>query len=140
MALETIIILLCLLGALDSLYTAFQQRFSSLFAYCFTNHFKRVGCDEILHSKYARLFIIPNSWLGIVSYTVLAIVYYYASMFSVVGADRLYYVGIIIATIGLLVSYYLLHIQANVLKKFCIFCLISTTLMTIITILGWTLI
>ncbi|MBI3033050.1 vitamin K epoxide reductase family protein [Candidatus Woesearchaeota archaeon] len=131
MALEIIIITLCIIGIVDSLYTAFQQQFSQLFAYCFTKTFKRVGCNEILHSKYARLFIVPNSWLGIITYVLLTIIY---------AKTNYFLLGALIATISLIVSYYLLYIQEFILKKFCIFCLISTTIMTIITILGWMLI
>lgn len=131
MALESIIITFAIIGALDSLYTALQQEFQQLFEYCFTKAFKRIGCNEILHSKHAKLFIIPNSWLGIISYSLLAIIY---------AKTNYFFLGALIASISLIISYYLLHVQANILKKFCIFCLISTTIMTIITILGWMLI
>lgn len=133
-----VIILLSILGALDSLYTALQQKFPQLWEFCFNWNAKRVSCKEILHSKYARIFkIAPNSWLGIVTYLLLSLVYYLADFYTVIGATRLFYVGASIATLGLIVSYYLLYVQAFILKKFCIFCLASTTIMTVITVLAW---
>lgn len=140
MSLEYWIVGLALLGAADSLYTALQQRFPRLFEFCFTPGGKRVSCKEILHSKYARIFFLPNSWLGAVAYLLLAYVYYLAAELSVVGVDRIYITGAIIATLALVISYYLLYVQARILRKYCIFCLLSTTIITIITVLAWVLV
>lgn len=121
------IVWLSLLGALDSLYTALQQRFPRLWEFCFTST-QRVSCTEILHSRYARIFWIPNSWLGIASYLALAGIYAYTDA---------QLIGTAIASAGFVFSYYLLYVQAFVLRKYCIFCLTSTTLITIITVLAW---
>jgi len=137
MELVWLLILLSAFGAADSFYTALQQKFSSLPEFCFSKKLKRVSCYEILHSKYARIFLVPNSWLGIFSYILLALIFYYASVFSVVGAERLFLVGALISSAGLVFSYYLLHIQHNVLEKYCIFCLTSTFLITLITLFSW---
>lgn len=123
------IVILAILGALDSMYTALQQQFPKLFEFCFTKDFKRVGCYEVLHSKYASIFYVPNSWLGIVSYTAIAIIY--SSFPEYIG------IGKAIISLGLVFGWYLIYVQAFVLKKFCIFCLTSTTLLTIITILAY---
>lgn len=130
MAITSWIIGLALLGAIDSLYTALQQRFDRLFEFCFRRG-ERVDCKEILHSRYASLFVIPNSWLGIISYVFLAGLYSFT---------QYYLLGALVATAGLMMSYYLLYVQAFVLRKYCIFCLASTTLMTIITVLAWILV
>lgn len=132
---ESVLLWLAVAGFADSLYTALQQRFG-LFQFCFSAK-GRVDCTEILHGTYARLFMVPNSWLGMKAYALLAWIYYAAPVYTAFGGVRLYHVGTFIASVGLIVSYYLIYVQAFKLKKWCIFCLASTTILTVITGLAW---
>ncbi len=119
---------LSLAGASDSLYTALQQRFPGLFEFCFDKRFKRAGCEEVLHSRYAKLFVIPNSWLGVIGYSALAFIY---------GFTNAYLLGFLLSLAAAGMSYYLLYVQWFKLEKFCIFCLTSTALITVITLAAY---
>jgi len=119
--------LLAALGFLDSIYTALQQKYPNLFEFCFSRNLrKRVGCYEILHSSYASVFFgIPNSWLGVAAYALLTILF----------LNNLLFLALLVTSTGFLFSIYLLSVQAHILKKFCIFCLFSTALITLLMIL-----
>lgn len=132
MPIQTGIAIFALVGMVDAFYTALQQRYPSLFQFCFSSSFKRVSCRKILHGPYARLFTIPNAWIGVGVYLFLAIIYGF-------GANNyLSLLGAVISALALIVSLYLLYVQARILKAYCIFCLISTLILITITFLALT--
>ncbi len=129
---------LALLGFIDSLYTAIQQ-IHNVFEFCFTKDFVRVGCYDILHSEWASIFWVPNSWLGTAAYALLSFMYWKPEWIPL-SLDLVHWIGAGIATLGLAMSYYLVYVQHEKLEKYCIFCLTSTLLMTIIFVLSWSLV
>ena len=84
----------------------------------------KLNCKKVMDSPTSRLFGFPNSYLGLIFYSIL--LSYGLFGFFVKQRNFLLDTGYsIIAGIGFLFSYWLLYISTFVIESFCIYCLIS---------------
>src|SRR5215472_3232217 len=87
------------------------------------------GCDIVLTSKWARIFGLPTSFWGLLTYLGLAL-----STFMPRVNDR-WRLEWIVAMFGVMYSVYLTTVSLTVLRATCPYCLTSLTLMTAILML-----
>jgi vitamin-K-epoxide reductase (warfarin-sensitive) len=83
----------------------------------------RWDCGTVNHSPYAVLGKVPVAIIGIGGYIIL----------GVLAAARARKVLVIAAVIGLAFSLYLTRIEAYVLEVWCIYCVASLAVITLIT-------
>jgi uncharacterized membrane protein len=87
---------------------------------------ERWDCGIVNHSPYATLAGIPVAALGIAGYLLMAAL-----------AWRRLYRGVLAAALaGLSYSLYLAHIEAHVLGVWCVYCVISLGIISLITLLA----
>jgi vitamin-K-epoxide reductase (warfarin-sensitive) len=82
-------------------------------------------CGEVNHSRYAMLLGIPVAVIGIAGYVGLGILAF----------KRAYRVMLAAAVIGLGFSLYLAHIEKDVLRAWCIYCVGSLGVISLMTLL-----
>jgi vitamin-K-epoxide reductase (warfarin-sensitive) len=87
---------------------------------------ERWDCGIVNHSPYATLFGIPVALLGIAAYLLMGALALYRSYRLVLAT----------ALAGLAFSLYLAHIEAHVLGVWCIYCVISLGVISLITLLA----
>jgi uncharacterized membrane protein len=87
---------------------------------------ERWDCGIVNHSPYATLFGIPVALLGIAAYLLM----------GVLALCRSYRLVLATALAGLAFSLYLAHIEAHVLGVWCIYCVISLGVISLITLLA----
>ncbi len=97
---------LATLGCIDSLYLLLTK-------------YQCTTCKSIHNSIWGRPFGIPIALFGLITYLFLLII-------ICSGKKQVAY---ILATAGLLISLFLVYVQFNILKSFCIFCIISAILL-----------
>ena len=85
-------------------------------------------CGEVNHSPYAALFGIPVAVIGIAGYLGLGIL----------ALARAYRVLLAAAVVGLAFSLYLTHIEKDVIRAWCIYCVGSLGVITLMTLLAIT--
>jgi uncharacterized membrane protein len=125
------IALLAFTGMVDALYLSFKRNAGPI--PCHITH----GCTDVLTSKYSAIAGIPLSWFGLAFYIV---------MFSMVivrlfedpehPLERLSSVIFYLAGTALIISAFLVGIQAFILKAFCEYCLLSAGLALTIFLLA----
>lgn len=91
------------------------------------------GCSEVLSSSYAVVFGVPLAAVGAAAYF---------SVFSLATLAAFGYRGAgllltLLVTTMLLVSLWLIYLQAFVIKAFCQFCLFSAGITILLTVLVW---
>ena len=122
------IIILALLGFTDASFL-FAKRLSGTPIPCFITH----GCDEVSKSPYSVLFGVPLSLLGVIFYLgtgFLAILY---------ADTKNLLVGKLIpiaTTLGFISSCYFIYIQKFKIGAFCIYCIMSAIISTLLFVLG----
>lgn len=85
-------------------------------------------CNAVVNSKYAKFFGIPLEYLGMAYYT-LVFLSYTGFLLLPSLKESLLFPFVLLLTFGaFLFSLYLITIQAFVLKKWCIWCLLSAAL------------
>lgn len=94
------------------------------------------NCDTVIHSDYSKIAGIPVELLGMIYYAFIG------SIYSFVFILRLWSIplGIIILGISgcaVVFSLYLVSIQAFVLKHWCLWCLFSACISTIIFVISY---
>ena len=80
------------------------------------------GCETVQTSRYATIFGVPVSVLGLIAYAGLLVS---ASLRDEVGV----YVGLLIALVGTLFSAYLTYLEVFVIHAICQWCLASAAVM-----------
>jgi vitamin-K-epoxide reductase (warfarin-sensitive) len=83
-------------------------------------------CGIVNHSRYAEIGHIPVAAIGIAGYAVLALL----------AMRRRNQLLAILSLLGLAFSLYLTHIEAKVLQIWCLYCVISQTLVAAIALLS----
>jgi vitamin-K-epoxide reductase (warfarin-sensitive) len=85
----------------------------------------RWDCGIVNHSPFAVILGVPVADIGIVGYSLLGVL-----------AIRRVYRLMLVASLGALgFSLYLAHIEANILGVWCIYCVISLTVISVMTLL-----
>ena len=87
---------------------------------------ERWDCGIVNHSPYAMLAGIPVAVLGIAGYLIM----------GALAWRRAYRLVLAVAVVGLAFSLYLAHIEASVLGVWCIYCVISLGVISLITLLS----
>lgn len=91
------------------------------------------GCGTVDKSSYSAFLGIPLALYGTIFYLLIGfLAVFYLDMKKVI-ALRMFTV---LALLGFLSSVYFVYLQAFVIKAFCIFCLFSAAVSTILFILG----
>jgi vitamin-K-epoxide reductase (warfarin-sensitive) len=83
-------------------------------------------CGEVNHSPYALLLGIPVAVIGIAGYVGLGIL----------ALKRAYRIVLGASVIGLAFSLYLAHIEKDVIRAWCIYCVGSLGVITLMTLLA----
>ena len=123
----TILIILSAIGFAVSFYIFYSKKYDKPL-YCFS----KAECDSVVRSKYGKTFGVENTIPGM-SYYAMIFAYGILLNRNVFIAKPVYYfiVGISIASV--LFSLYLAYVQKFILKKWCMYCLISTAASIIIS-------
>ena len=123
------IIALALLGFADSAFLL-AKRLSGGPIPCVLGF---TGCDEVSKSPYSLLFGIPLSALGMIFYLGVGLLgVLYLDMRKRIIAD-LMALGTVI---GFLLSVYFIYVQKFLIKAFCVYCIASAIIATILCCLG----
>jgi len=127
------LIILSIIGFAVSFYIYYTKA-NNKQMYCIIGE----DCDAVVKSKYGKTFGIENTIPGM-AYFILILIYGIgiAVNGNLFKGNLIYYL-IVSASIGsVLFSIYLAGVQAFVLKKWCIYCIVSSTasLLILLTIL-----
>lgn len=87
---------------------------------------ERWDCGIVNHSPYAMLAGIPVASIGMFGYLLMALL----------AARRAYAVVFAMALVGLGFSLYLAHVERDILGVWCVYCVISLGLISLITVLS----
>jgi vitamin-K-epoxide reductase (warfarin-sensitive) len=87
---------------------------------------ERWDCGIVNHSPYAMLAGVPVAALGMFGYFLM----------TALAWRRAYRVGLAVALVGLGFSLYLAHIEKDILGVWCIYCVISLGIISLITLLA----
>ena len=116
-----VLILLAVVGiAASSL--ALREHYRTDTSPCSIN--ERWDCGIVNHSPYAMLYGVPVAVIGIVGYLLLAILAF----------KRAYRLMLIAAAAGLGFALYLAHIESAVLGVWCIYCVISLGVISLMSL------
>jgi vitamin-K-epoxide reductase (warfarin-sensitive) len=116
---------LILLAALGMVVSALREHYRTEGdSPCSIN--ERWDCGIVNHSPYATLAGIPVAVLGIVGYLLM----------GTLAWRRAYRLVLAVAVAGLAFSLYLAHIEASILGVWCIYCVISLGIISLITLLS----
>lgn len=117
-----VLIVLAVLGiAASSL--AWREHYRTDASPCSIN--ERWDCGIVNHSPYAVLYGVPVAVIGIVGYLLL----------GVLAFKKAYRVMLVAALGGLGFSLHLAHIESTVLGVWCIYCVISLGVISLISLL-----
>ncbi|MFA6352814.1 MAG: vitamin K epoxide reductase family protein [Candidatus Paceibacterota bacterium] len=111
------LLLLSLIGFVDSLFIHVKSVENYPIS-CFVIE----GCDLVLYSSYATLFGVHLPWFGMAFYFLLFLI---TALY--LGRSKKYLINllIILVSVGVLFSLYLIYLQAFVINNFCSYCLLS---------------
>ena len=117
-----ILVVLCVVGiAASSL--ALREHYREGTSPCSIN--ERWDCGIVNHSPYAVLLGVPVALIGIVGYLLL----------GALAFKRAYRLMLLAALPGLAFSLYLAHIEKDLLGVWCIYCVISLGVISLLTLL-----
>jgi vitamin-K-epoxide reductase (warfarin-sensitive) len=85
---------------------------------------ERWDCGIVNHSPYAMLAGVPVAVIGILGYFLMA----------VLAARRAHAVVLAMAVVGLGFSLYLAHVEKDILGVWCIYCVISLGIISLMTL------
>jgi len=125
------IALLAFTGMVDAFYLSIKRNSGPI--PCHITH----GCTDVLTSKYSEIGPIPLSWFGLAFYfTIFSIVI--IQLFEDPDNPVKQLSGLIfyLAGAALIISAFLVGIQAFILKAFCEYCLLSAALVLTIFLLA----
>ena len=123
---EIALMALAFIGFSVSFYIFYSKKYGKPL-YCFS----KAECDAVVRSKYGKTFGFENTIPGMVYYIAI---FAYGILLNrnVFIAMPVYYVIVGISIASVLFSLYLVYVQKFILKKWCVYCLISTVASIII--------
>jgi vitamin-K-epoxide reductase (warfarin-sensitive) len=83
-------------------------------------------CGIVNHSRYSAIHGVPVAAIGIAGYAVIAIL----------ALARRYRLLLVASLAGLAFALYLTSIEARILEIWCLYCVISQTIIALITLLS----
>ena len=127
--LNRIMIFLAIVGVLLSLYLTWLHFNPSEGSFCNIND--KFDCNAVNQSSYS-VFILPVAFIGVLGY--LALIFVGIALMKRIRLTQkhLHWIGIGLAGIGFLFSIYLSYAQAYLIGKWCIMCITSFILITLI--------
>lgn len=117
-----LLVFLCLLGVIVA-SLALHEHYRTDTSPCSIND--RWDCGIVNHSPYAKLGGIPVAAIGIAGYLFL----------GVLAWKRMYRLMLLPVLAGLAFSLYLTRIEARILGVYCIYCVISLGVISLLTLL-----
>jgi vitamin-K-epoxide reductase (warfarin-sensitive) len=84
-------------------------------------------CGIVNHSPFAMLAGIPVAAIGMAGYVLLA----------ALALKRAYRLFLAAALVGLAFSLYLAHVEADILGVWCVYCVASLTVISLLTLLSF---
>lgn len=93
-------------------------------------------CNAVVNSKYSKFLGIPLEYLGMLYYSAIVLSYACLIAFPALRSSILMPTILTLTAGSFFFSMYLLFVQAFLLKRWCIWCLLSATLSTIIFIVS----
>jgi vitamin-K-epoxide reductase (warfarin-sensitive) len=87
---------------------------------------ERWDCGIVNHSPFAMLAGVPVATLGMAGYVLLA----------ALALKRAYGLFLAAALVGLSFSLYLAHVEAHILGVWCIYCVASLVVISLLTVLS----
>ena len=128
---SVVIALLAFTGMVDALYLSIKRNAGPV--PCHITH----GCTDVLTSKYSEIGGIPLSWFGLAFYfTIFSLVIIRLFEDPEHPVTRLSGLVFYLAGAALIISAFLVGIQAFILKAFCEYCLLSAALVLTIFLLA----
>jgi len=118
-----LLILLAIAGFVDSGF-ALREHYRTDASPCSIN--ERWDCGIVNHSPFAMLAGIPVAVIGMAGYVALAILAF----------RRAYRLALAAALVGLAFSLYLAHVEAHILGVWCIYCVASLVIISVMTLLN----
>lgn len=130
-----VILLLSLTGLADTGYLTYEH-YARVIPPCSTKYFF-VDCGKVLTSSYSIFIGQPLSLWGIFHYSFILL----STLFILLTGKKIWQTALMFfASLGFLVSSYLLYLQVVMLKAFCFYCIISALDSLIIFIISYCLI
>jgi|SRR5271155_5841258 len=117
-----VLIVLAVVGITAS-SLALREHYNTGVSPCRIN--ERWDCGIVNHSPYAMLYGVPVAVIGIAGYLLL----------GVLAFKKAYRVMLVAALGGLVFALYLAHIESVVLGVWCIYCVISLGVISLISLL-----
>jgi uncharacterized membrane protein len=124
-----LIAILSLAGVIDSGISVQRHFAKSATRYCDFN--QKFSCDIVNRSEYSTLLGIPVAVIGVAGYAVL---FALSTLLRSREQTRDWLLGAALAGLGF--ALYLTYIEAYVLTTWCILCLISLALISLISVLA----
>jgi vitamin-K-epoxide reductase (warfarin-sensitive) len=118
-----VLILLTLLGFIAS-GLALREHYRTDSSPCSIN--EHWDCGIVNHSPFAVLAGVPVAVIGMAGYVFLA----------ALALKRAYGLFLAAALVGLSFSLYLAHVEAHILGVWCIYCVASLVVISLLTLLG----
>jgi len=119
-----LIVVVALVGVVDSAL-ALREHYRTDTSPCSIND--KWDCGMVNHSPYAVFHGVPVAVIGIGGYTLI----------GVLAVARKRFIVFLAAVVGLAFSLYLTRIEARVLEVWCIYCVISLGIISLITMLAF---
>lgn len=91
-------------------------------------------CDAVVHSQYSTFLGIPLEIYGMIYFALIALFFLSAIFIPNLYSPYLQIIILIIAFISFLFSVYLAFIQIILIREWCMWCLISTILTTLLLV------
>jgi vitamin-K-epoxide reductase (warfarin-sensitive) len=118
-----VLIFLTVLGFIAS-GLALREHYRTDLSPCSIN--EHWDCGIVNHSPFAVLAGVPVAVIGMAGYVFLALL----------AVKRAYLLFLCAALIGLSFSLYLAHVEASILGVWCIYCVASLAVISLLTLLG----
>lgn len=96
------------------------------------------GCESVRNSPYANLFGIPMPLYGLIGYGFLAVLTFIKTT-TYQNQTLINRLILVATTFGFLFSLYLTGVEAFVIKQYCMWCIASAVVMTLMFLLSLTL-
>jgi uncharacterized membrane protein len=127
--LGSLLIVLSLLGVVDAGYLTWEH-YSSVIPSCSIGGWFP-DCGKVLTSRYALMFGIPVSLLGVIHYGVECIIFSVALLTRARWAKIL---AMVLGSAGFLMSVYFVYLMVFIIAALCKYCLLSSCISTLICI------
>ena len=122
----TIIMILSIIGLIDSIYLSYLHHLVAEGGGCPTQNLPGLDCGVVLASEQAKLVGIPVAWLGVLGF--IGLFALSLDRYLNMDLERTYYNTILLPVtgiIGTIFGIYLTYAEAFIIHQWCPFCLIA---------------